>query len=223
MLRGFSGAEKLAYSDEIHKCVRDHGSLSFHQLVGCHPAIFYRMGQVLQAGKAYWGGDLPLDQFQAILDDAETFLRGWDPDQGVYPTLHPEWRQLADAYRHASLLRVLRFPDSFTTPCKDERIKASVAAILDICAQMPRGSVFYKRLLFPLFMAGADTSSPHQIHYTSWCMDEIKAATGFRHLTMTEILTRVWAERESNPLGLANIPWMEFVTAHPHSLYSFEC
>ncbi|KAK7419469.1 hypothetical protein QQZ08_010839 [Neonectria magnoliae] len=212
MLRGFSGAEKLAYSDEVRKCVRDHGSLSLHTLVGCPPVIFHRIGQVLQAGKMYLKGSLQLDQFRLVLDDAERFLRGWDPNQAVYPTGHPEWKHLAEAYRHACLLRVLRFPDPFALSCEDDRIKASVTAILDVCAAVPRDSVFYKRLLFPLFLAGADTSSLHQTHYASWCVGEIKHATGFQHPAMTEMLTKVWEERQANRNGWSNVPWMEFVS-----------
>ncbi|KAM0468315.1 hypothetical protein ACHAP7_010986 [Fusarium lateritium] len=210
MLRGFSGAEKLAYSAEVRECVRDHGSLSLHTLVGCPPIIFFKIGQVLEAGKEFLAGDLPLEGFERLLDGAERFFRGWDPDQAVYPTAHQEWRQLAEAYRHACLLRVMRFPDAFAISCDDPRIKASVAAVFDICATMPRDSVFYKRLLFPLFLAGADTCSPHQIHYASWCISEIKHSTGFEHPAMTEVLTKVWEARQTNPHGWSNIPWMEF-------------
>ncbi|KAF4971123.1 hypothetical protein FSARC_1956 [Fusarium sarcochroum] len=211
MLRGFSGAEKLTYRESVRECVRDHGSLSLHTLVGCPPIIFYKIGQVLEAGKSFRAGDLSLEVFQQLLDGAEQFFRGWDSDQAVYPTRHQEWRHLAEAYRHACLLRVMRFPDAFTVSCNDPRIKASVAAVLDICAVMPRDSVFYKRLLFPLFLAGADTCSPHQMHYASWCISEIKHATGFQHPAMTEVLTKVWEERRTNPHGWSNVPWMEFI------------
>ncbi|KAF5722943.1 hypothetical protein FMUND_2300 [Fusarium mundagurra] len=213
MIRGFSGAEKLSYSTEVRECVRDHGSLSLHTLVGCPPVMFFKIGQVLEAGKAYLAGDLPIDQFEQLLDGAEKFFRGWDPDQAVYPTNHQEWRHLAEAYRHACLLRVMRFPDAFAISCDDPRIKASVSAVLDVCATIPRGSVFYKRLLFPLFLAGADTCSPHQIHYASWCINEIKHSTGFQHPAMTELLTKVWDERRMNPRGWSNVPWMEFVSS----------
>ncbi|KAJ4057386.1 hypothetical protein NW761_003007 [Fusarium oxysporum] len=210
MLRGFSGAEKLSYSTEVRECVRDHGSLSLHTLVGCPPVIFFKIGQVLEAGKAYLAGDLPVEQFEQLLDGAEKFFRGWDPDQAVYPTNHQEWRHLAEAYRHACLLRVMRFPDAFAISCDDPQIKASVSAVLDVCATIPRDSVFYKRLLFPLFLAGADTCSPHQIHYASWCINEIKHSTGFQHPAMTDLLTKVWDERRTNPRGWSNVPWMEF-------------
>ncbi|QKD49252.2 fungal-specific transcription factor domain-containing protein, partial [Fusarium oxysporum Fo47] len=211
MLRGFSGAEKLSYSTEVRECVRDHGSLSLHTLVGCPPVIFFKIGQVLEAGKAYLAGDLPVEQFEQLLDGAEKFFRGWDPDQAVYPTNHQEWRRLAEAYRHACLLRVMRFPDAFAISCDDPQIKASVSAVLDVCATIPRDSVFYKRLLFQLFLAGADTCSPHQIHYASWCINEIKHSTGFQHPAMTDLLTKVWDERRTNPRGWSNVPWMEFV------------
>ncbi|KAF5599082.1 galactoside o-acetyltransferase [Fusarium pseudocircinatum] len=210
MIRGFSGAEKLSYSAEVRECVRDHGSLSLHTLVGCPPVMFFKIGQVLEAGKAYLAGDLPVEQFEQLLDGAEKFFRGWDPDQAVYPTSHQEWKHLAEAYRHACLLRVMRFPDAFTISCDDPQIRASVSAVLDVCATIPRDSVFYKRLLFPLFLAGADTCSPHQIHYASWCINEIKHSTGFQHPAMTELLTKVWDERRTNPRGWSNVPWMEF-------------
>ncbi|KAF4959045.1 hypothetical protein FGADI_1923 [Fusarium gaditjirri] len=211
MLRGFSGAEKLSYSTEVRECVRDHGSLSLHTLVGCPPVIFFKIGQVLEAGKAYLAGELPVEQFEDLLNGAEKFFRGWDPDQSVYPTNHQEWRLLAEAYRHACLIRVMRFPDAFAISCDDPQIKASVSAVLDVCATVPRDSVFYKRLLFPLFLAGADTCSPHQIHYASWCINKIKHSTGFQHPAMTELLTKVWDERRTNPCGWSNVPWMEFV------------
>ncbi|PCD29819.1 hypothetical protein FGRA07_10823 [Fusarium graminearum] len=210
MLRGFSGAEKLSYPEDVRECVRDHGSLSLHTLVGCPPVIFSKIGQALEGGKSYRAGDLPLEKFEKLLDSAEKFLRGWDPEQAVYPTAHQEWRQLAEAYRHACLLRILRFPDPFAVSCDDSRIKASVTAILDICATMPSNSVFYKRLLFPLFLAGADNCSPHQTHYISLCIDNIKSSTGFQHLAMTEVLAKVWEARRTNPHGWSNVPWMEY-------------
>jgi hypothetical protein len=76
MIRGFSGTEKLAYSKEVRECVHDHGSLSLHTLVGCPPVIFFKIGQVLKAGKKFLTRDLPIEQFQDLLDGAESFFRG---------------------------------------------------------------------------------------------------------------------------------------------------
>lgn len=213
MVRGFSGAEKLAYSEQVREYVRDHGSRTFHSFVGCPPVIFFRIGQVLQAGKAFRGGNMSLEDFQEILQCAENFFRGWDPEQATYPTAELEWVHLAEAFRHACLLRTLRFPDTFAVPCTDPAIQESVTGILDVCAKIPRDSVFYKRLLLPLFLASADTSSPHQMHYAGWCVNEIKHATGFQHPALTDILTRVWEQRQNNGYGWVNVPWMEFVSS----------
>jgi hypothetical protein len=107
----------------------------------------------------------------------------------------------------------MRFPDPLALSCEDTRIKASVSAILDICAAIPRDSTFYKRLLFPLFLAGADTCSPHQIHYASWCISGIKEATGFQHPALTKVLARVWDERQGTDAQcLTNVSWTEFVS-----------
>lgn len=218
MVRGFSGAEKLTYSEEVREFVRDYGSRAFHSFVGCPPVVFFRIGQVLQSAKACLSGDLPLQDFQQVLQDAENFLRGWDPEQATYPTAEPEWVHLAEAFRHACLLRILRFPDTFAVPCSDPGIKESVSAILDVCAKIPRDSVFYKRLLLPLFLAGADTISPHQMHYAGWCVNEIKHATGFQHPAMTNVLTRVWEQRQSPACKWVNVPWMEFVSMRDSTL-----
>ncbi|KAF4993448.1 hypothetical protein FGRMN_6454 [Fusarium graminum] len=88
--------------------------------------------------------------------------------------------------------------------------RISVGAMLDVCAAIPKDSVFYKRLLFRLFLAGTDTCSPHQMDYANWCVGEIKQFTGFEHLAMTEMLTKVWEERQTNPHGWSEIPWIEF-------------
>jgi len=92
----------------------------------------------------------------------------------------------------------MRLSDPFEISCDDPRIQISVAAILDICAAMPRDNVFYRRLLMPLLLARANTRSPHQVHYASLCIEDIKRATGFRYAALTE----VWEERRRNFHGL---------------------
>ncbi|KAF6811848.1 hypothetical protein CSOJ01_05439 [Colletotrichum sojae] len=212
VLRGFSGAEKLTYSQEVRLRVLESGSRhsSLQTLVGCPPIMFYRIGEIIAAAKRHLLGFMPLVEFEQILADGETFFREINLDKLDYPTGHPEWKPLAEAYRHACLLRVMRWPDTFGVPCEDERIKASVSAILDVCSSVPMRSPFYKRFLFPLFMAAADTSVAHQMHYASLCIQEIKDSTGFRHAAMTEVLNKVWDVRRSNSYERPNIPWMEF-------------
>ena len=155
------------------------------------------MSQVLGAEKSYLIGDILSEGFEEVLETSERFLQSWDAEQGAYPTVHHEWRRLAEAYRHACLLRMMRLPDTFAISCDDARIQLSVAAILDICAVMPRDDVFYKRFLIPLLLARANTRSPHQMHYGSSCIEDIKRATGFRYPAMTEACKGGTAERYS--------------------------
>lgn len=180
--------------------------------IGCPPDIFHCIGQVLEAAKSHLAGSCSATDVKGVLDSAETFLRSWDPGTAVYPTNDKAWGLLATAFRHACLLRIMRWPDTFSIPCDDDRIKASVSAILDACAAVPKTSPCHKRLLFPLFLAAADTSSPHQKHYVEMAIGQIKESTGFPHHAMTELLERVWEEREANTQGWINVPWMEFVS-----------
>ncbi|KZL77619.1 C6 zinc finger domain protein, partial [Colletotrichum tofieldiae] len=209
VLRGFSGAEKLTYSEDVRRCVADTQT-GLHTLVGCPPEIFHRIGIVIAAAKCHLEGRLSVSDFQIVLEDAQVFLRGIDLEQIEYPTQHPEWKQLAEAYRHACLLRTMRWPDTFSTPCEDGRIRTSVLAILECCANVPMGSPFYKRLLFPLFLAATDTSIRYEIHYASLCINEIRQSTGFKHTAMMEVLEGVWEERKRKTRGWMNVPWMEF-------------
>ncbi|VUC29723.1 unnamed protein product [Clonostachys rosea] len=225
VLRGFSGAEKLAFSEDVRSLVRDHGNSSLHVLVGCPPDIFHRIAQVIDAGKGFQAGILSLPNFKIILQDADKFFREWDPEQTVYPTAHAHWKPVADAFRHACLLRVLRWPDTFAVPCEDVRIQESVVAILDAFASVSTVAPFYKRLLFPLFLAGADTSSPHQVHYVKYCIEEVERSTGFKHRAMTDLLQRVWEERQANTHSQPNVPWMEYTCSstmkHQHAYLFF--
>lgn len=200
----------------MRKCVVENGRVSLHTLVGCPPSIFQRIGTVLEAAKGWLAGTVANGEFHATLREADAYLRGLDLDGAEYPTAHPEWRQLAEAYRHACLLRVMRWPDTFAVPCEDARVRASVAAILDARANVAACSPFSKRMLFPLFLAAADTTVPHQLHYAAMSINEIRRSTGFEHPAMKTVLERVWEERRSNTRGWRNVPWMEFVSRQQH-------
>ncbi|OJD37539.1 phytanoyl-dioxygenase family protein [Diplodia corticola] len=210
-LRGFSGPEKMAYSDEVRRCILDARGGSLETLVGCPAEIFFEIGKVLTVGKEHVNGTVSMEDFRPVLDASEAYLRSWDPDRASFPTPAPEWKLLADAYRHASILRVLRFPEPLASyPADEPVIRESVAAILDVAAKMAMDSPFYKRLLFPLFLAGAETSSPHQYHYVQLCIGEIKKATGFQHQAMTDLLKKVWEVRQESPQRRRNVSWTEW-------------
>ena len=218
ILRAISGAERLAFAPEVRQWVVDADDFTLETTIGCPVEFFEAIGRVLEAGKAYKFKEMEMVDFERVLDEAYKDLLRWNCDQQHYPFSDPDRRCLAEAYRHACILRVLRFPDTFATPCTDRRIRESVSSILDSCAAVQWSSPLCKRFLFPLFMAGADTVSQHQQHYVKLCIDEIQRITGYPQPAVMAILQKVWHERSvaSCSSGApANIPWMEYVGFFP--------
>ncbi|RAH44523.1 uncharacterized protein BO95DRAFT_464767 [Aspergillus brunneoviolaceus CBS 621.78] len=138
----------------------DHISLS--ETIGRPGELFYRISGVINSGQQYLAGTLSVSEFEHILEAAEQFFRTWDADTEKRAALGSDQKALAEAYRHTCIIRVLRFPDTWRIPCEDPTIAASVVGILDAAASIPTASPWFKRLLFPLFIAGAETSVPHQ-------------------------------------------------------------
>lgn len=161
----------------------------------------------------YLENDMSLPEFEVLLRQAETFFRAWSPDDEAYPSADHAWRLLANAYRHACLLRVIRFPQPLTSVTPDHpSVLESVEAILDVCAELQTHETkFHKRMLFPLFMAGAEMFSPHLQDYVSLRIAAIYSVTGFHREAMCSILNQVWQERIENTKGWHNVPWMEYV------------
>lgn len=193
---------------------------TINSLVGCPAEVFLAIGDTLALGKDYRAQELEEEVFQLALDDTLLKLQAWDPLTAQYPNADPEWIHLADAYRHMAILRVLRFPDPFSTPCSNHRIRASVDAILDATTLISRLSPYFKRLLFPLFVAGADTASPHQQQYVIMCVERIKEMTGVTYHSVTELLENTWKDRMASD-GLRNVPWQEYVRCPRLVSYEF--
>lgn len=210
LLRGFSGAEKLAFPPNVHDFVATSAASTLTSLVGCPVEVFVAISETLVAGKEYRAGSLGKAMFQTSLDSTLLRLQDWDPNTGLYPNQDHEWVHLAEAYRHMAILRVLRFPDPYDMPCTDPSICASVAAILDASTRVPRRSQYFKRLLFPLFIAAAETESPHQQQYVVMCVEHISEMTGITYHSINELLEKTWQKRRT-PNGDRNVPWHDFV------------
>lgn len=206
-----SGPEKLAFPSAVRDFVSNSLDFSLQTFTGCPKSIFKPLQDVLSTGKAWLAGDISTDIFQLILDQSAERLRKWDMHQENYPDSDPGWPLLADAYRHIALLRISRFPDTFIIPSSDPLIKTSVDRILDISALMSENSSCYKRLVFPLFMAGADTDSAHQQRYVRICMGQIKDSTRIAQPALFQLLETVWQAR-ANSSHDRNVPWMEWVS-----------
>jgi hypothetical protein len=213
LMRGISGAEKLAFSQEDRQKIVCAIGFEFEMMCGCPKELFIALGDVISKGKIHLSGEISTVEFRTSLAKSERLLRDWQPRRDIYPTNDPHWRLLADAFRHASILRVLRFPDTFERHADSPEVQRSVIGILDAAAGLPASSPLAKRLLLPLFMAGADSLSPHQRHYTLIRIQEIQSQTNFR-ITAPDLLEKVWNERAAQDKDdRKNIPWMEYVSS----------
>lgn len=216
LIRGLSGAEKLAFPSAVRDFVSKGNAFDLEVLTGCPKSIFDLMGRVLMQGNSWLTGDSTTEAFEGVLDRSERTLRRWDPSQQTYPSSDPSWPLIAEAYQHTALLRILRFPDPFAVPCTNENIRFSVRRILDLSAQISWKSPYYKRMLFPLFYAGTDTEYSYQHHYVQVCLQKITQTTGFCQPALLQLLELVWHDR-ARADGIRNVPWTEYVSS-----FSFE-
>jgi hypothetical protein len=193
--------------------VETKGNDVLHTLVGCPSKIFSVLGKTLYTAKTLKLHNVDAEKCRDLLDPMLAQLHAWDATQSFYPDGNLEWPLLAEAYKHTAILRILRLPDKYSIPCSDDRIRACVNAILDTSAQVSRDSPYFKRFLFPLFVAGAETESPHQQQYVALCIDSIRDTTGFRYKSLYELLQKTWAERKTSN-GAVNVLWFDFVRSN---------
>ena len=212
LLRGISGAEKLFFSQSMREQVVKKSDSTLERVIGCPREVFLILSNIIDQGKKYLAGSLTLEAFEDGLADAEGSLRAWNADNAPHPTPDEHWKTLGDAFRYASILRVLRFWDSWQT-AHQPRVQQLVRKTLDAIATVPSSSSVAKRLLLPLFLAGSDALSPHQQDYVRLRIRMIEEHTKFQNRAATDLLERVWTER-ANKLqdDQVNVPWMEFVS-----------
>jgi hypothetical protein len=145
LMRGISGAEKLAFSQEDCQKIVGASGFEFEMMCGCPKKLFIALGEVISNGKMHLSGEISKVEFRASLAKSERLLRDWQAKRDIYPTNDPHWQLLADEFRHASILRVLRFPDTFERDADSTEVQRSVAGILDAAAGLPACSPLAKR------------------------------------------------------------------------------
>lgn len=221
-MRGFSEPRKVTFSQDSRRKIVAASGNDFAIMAGCPRDIFLAIGEVISEGKRHLLGHISEAQFRTSLSQCETQLRAWDENKYNYPSNHPEWRKLANAFRHALILRLLRFPDWSERPASSPEIQHSVEAILDAASGIPETSPLMNGLTLPLFMAGADSLSPYQRHYILMRLEHIQAGTNHQNGTH-DILKRVWAGRALRPRDdKTNVPWIDFVSASAKN-YALNC
>ena len=222
LLRGMSGAEKLAFPSIVRERVCGSSTFELETLSGCPKFVFKTLGDIIVHGKGFLAGDIGDAEFSGHLKCAEDELRRWEPAQAKLPSPDPAWPQLANAYRHVALLRVMRFPDAFATPCTNTAIRKSVQEILDTSAQVGWNSPYYRRLLYAVFYAGTDTEHSYQHHYVRLCLEQIIQTTGLMQPALLQLLELVWQERARDTYH-NNIPWTEYVSVQARTSVTDHC
>jgi hypothetical protein len=111
LLRGPAGAEKLLFTQELRQSIFDTNDPIFQPVTRCPADIFLTIGNVLSHGKGYLDKSVPVERFEYVPTESGEFLREWDEDQDTV------WK------RHVSLLRIMKFPDTFLIPSSKKKIQ----------------------------------------------------------------------------------------------------
>jgi hypothetical protein len=191
--------------------------MKFELVNGCPRELVLIIGDVLEHAKSHAHGKLGAEQYIEILRSSIRKLYLWNSSRCIFPDDNPLWIPVAEAFRHACILRALRLLD-VTESAEADRIQESVTATLDSVAQIPSDSFLIELMVLPLFMAGADCLSPHSRHYVLLRLSEIKARSEMSNAAPMDLLKAVWDGRARQPKhDRRNVPWMEFVSSYPTS------
>ncbi|GAD96955.1 hypothetical protein PVAR5_5623 [Paecilomyces variotii No. 5] len=214
IIRAFSGVERLCHSRELREKVVSTCDKKFEMVNGCPRAIFSIIGRAFDYAKAHSLGEIPKHDYQTALESAKQELYAWKIDRDTYPSEDHRWQFVADAFRHACILRVLRLSDEHQ-PAESPEIQRSVTAILDAVSEIPSDCPLLELLVLPLFMAGADASSPFARHYVLIRIEDIKGRSHFQNPMPKNLLRKVWDARACQGANdNRNVPWMTF-TCNP--------
>ncbi|RTE71975.1 hypothetical protein BHE90_013609 [Fusarium euwallaceae] len=119
---------------------------------------------------------------------------------------------LANAFRHSFLLHSLRFSDKEMTADNPE-IQRHIQEILNAASKVPTGFKGSSRLLWPLFMAGTESSMAYQQDYVLLRVKSILNDTGFRNLASTTILDHICKEsRKGADSGSGTNLWNDYLS-----------
>ncbi|KAB8233875.1 uncharacterized protein BDW43DRAFT_275378 [Aspergillus alliaceus] len=210
IVRAFAGPERLCFSQDIRELVACASENTFEMVNGCHREVFLIIGSVLEKAKEYTLGWLTWDEYQIAMLVAKHKLYSWDRTGKIYPSADHRWLAVAEAFQFACILRILRLLDHLR-PAKDPEIQDCVARILDATATISSEFSLLELLILPLFIAGADSLSPHSQYYVLARFKEIERRSEFRNPVPRELLEKVWAARAAqSPDEDENISWTNF-------------
>lgn len=218
IIRAFSIPERLCFSQNLRQKLLSLCDLRFEAVNGCPRELVLIIGDVLEHAKAYLAGNIGLKDYSDALQVSIRKMYSWDSSRCFYPDEDSLWAYVAEAFRHSLILRAWRLLDP-TEPASEKHIQDSVTAILDSVAEIPGSSPLVELLVLPLFMAGADSLSPHSRHYVLLRIAEIKARSEMGLEAPQDLLKKVWQARAQQPKGdTSNVSWILFVSPLSPSL-----
>ncbi|EHK19371.1 uncharacterized protein TRIVIDRAFT_125946, partial [Trichoderma virens Gv29-8] len=212
IIRAFAHPERLCFPTDVREFIIELSDNKLEMVNGCPREIMLLMGEALDRAKAYAEWKIGHMEYSQAIRAIIRKLYSWNSSRVAYPTNDPLWLNVAETFRHACILRSLRLLDD-TQPAEDPEIQESVTAILDAASAIPGDNALIELLIMPLFMAGADSLSPHSRHYVLLRFVEIKARGEMSIQSPRDLLHRVWEARSKRPKhDRTNVPWMIYVS-----------
>ncbi|RMZ41966.1 C6 zinc finger domain protein [Aspergillus flavus] len=210
IIRAFAGPERLCFSQDIRELVACASESTFEMVNGCPREVFLIIGGILEKSKEHTLGWLTWDEYQIAMLVAKHKLYSWDSKEKMYPSTDPRWLAVAESFRFACILRILRLLDDLR-PAKSPEIQECVARILDATATIPSDCPLIELLILPLFMAGADSLARHSQYYILSRFKEIERRSEIRNPVPRDLLEKVWAARAAQPPDDdKNVSWTSF-------------
>ncbi|KAF3398488.1 hypothetical protein F1880_005762 [Penicillium rolfsii] len=210
IIRAFSVPERLCFTVALRQKLLSLCDLRFEEVNGCPRELVLIIGDILEHAKSHSSGRLSTEDFNTQVQALIQKIYRWDSFRCFFPSEDPLWRYVAEAFRHTCILRAWRLLDP-TEPASTTRIQTSVTAILDSLAHIPGTSPLIEVNVMPLFMAGADSLSPHSRHYVLLRLAEIQARSEMGVTAPQSLLEKVWEARaRQSKDDHSNVPWMDF-------------
>ncbi|KAL2863388.1 uncharacterized protein BJX67DRAFT_261123 [Aspergillus lucknowensis] len=210
IIRAFAGTRRLCFTQDMREMVASASGHRFELVNGCPREIFLIIGRVLDKAKEYKLGWTTDEDFRTTLLSARLELYSWDPEKKSYPSSDPRWLSVAVAFQYACILHVHRLLDP-SRPASGPEIQAAVSKILDATADIPADCTLIELLILPLFLAGADSLSPHSQYYILARFREIERRSEMRNPVPADLLKQVWAARAAQAPGTeGNVSWRDF-------------
>ncbi|ETS77200.1 hypothetical protein PFICI_11074 [Pestalotiopsis fici W106-1] len=210
IIRAFANPQRLSFSQESRETLVMLIDSRFELVNGCPKDLFILIGEALTCAKARGLQDIGKTEFEQKLRRILRQLYSWNRHQYQCPNDDARWVNVAEAFRHTCILRVLRLLDEFHDP-RDPEIQESVHAILDAVSGISKDCALVELMVLPLFMAGADAMSPHSRHYVKLRLDDIRGRSRMSNPAPDRLLQQVWDARAlQSKHDRKNIPWMLF-------------